>query len=102
MEYVSPYNDISATYAEVASALEKLGFHDASTSEHFRYVNEKEKSEIKLPARPLDTPFSKANMIGYSYILYMQGIIKHRDDLAKRIEKNRQKSLPKKQRLSSK
>ena len=77
MEYVSHYNDISATYGEVALALKNLGFIDVSTSEHFRFVNEKEKSEIKLPARPLDDPFSKSNMIGYSYILYMQGIIKH-------------------------
>lgn len=89
MEYAILYNDISATYAEVAKALVQLGFHDVSTSENFHFVNEKENSEIKLPARPLETPFYKANLIGYSYILYMQGIIKHRDDFAKRIEKNR-------------
>ena len=102
MEYVSHYNDISATYGEVALALKNLGFIDVSTSEHFRFVNEKEKSEIKLPARPLDDPFSKSNMIGYSYILYMQGIIKHRDDLAKSIEEKRQKAKSKQQQLSSK
>ena len=97
MEYTSFYNDISATYGEVAVALTKLGFVDASTSEQFRFVNEPYNSDIKLPARPLDTPFSKANMIGYSYILYMQGVIQHRDDLAKRIEKNRVAKKSKKQ-----
>lgn len=92
MEYAILYNDISATYYDVALALKQLGFQDESTSEHFRFVNEKRNSEIKLPAQPLETPFYKANLIGYSYILYMQGIIKHRDDLAKRIKKNKQKS----------
>jgi hypothetical protein len=89
MEYAILYNDISATYSEVAKALMQLGFQDASTSENFHFVNEKHNSEIKLPARPLETPFYKANLIGYSYILFMQGVIKHRDDLAKRIEKNK-------------
>ncbi len=89
MEYISPYNDISATYGEVAMALKKIGFQDVSTSEYFCFVYEKYKAEIKLPARSLETLFSKPNMVGYSYILYMQGVIKHRDDLAKRIEKNR-------------
>ena len=100
MEITRVYNDITATYGEVAMALKKLGFQDASTSEHFKFVNEKHNSEIKLPARPLDTTFLKGNMIGYSYILYMQGIIKHRDDFAKRIEKNR-KVKAKKQPLSA-
>jgi hypothetical protein len=89
MEYATLYNDISATYGEVVLALKKLGFQDISTPEQFRFVNEKHNSEIKLPIRPLDTAFFKADLIGYSYILYMQGVIKHRDDLAKRIEKNR-------------
>jgi hypothetical protein len=97
MEYISPYNEIAASYGEVASALTKLGFVDASTSELFRFVHEQHNSDIKLPARPLETPFSKANMIGYSYILYMQGVIKHRDDLAKRIEKNREAKRSQKQ-----
>jgi hypothetical protein len=102
MEYISPYNDISATYGEVAIALKKLGFQDVSTSEYFRFVHEKHKAEIKLPARPQETIFSKPNMVGYSYILYMQGVIKHRDDLAKRIEKNRMAVKPKKQTVKAK
>jgi hypothetical protein len=97
MEYASLYNDITATYAEVARALMQLGFQDVSTPEQFHFVNEKHNSEIKLPARPLETPFYKANLIGYSYILYMQGVLKHRDDLAKSIEKNRMATKPKKQ-----
>ena len=100
MEYTSLYNDISATYGEVALALKKFGFVDASTSENFRFINDAHNADIKLPARPLDTPFSKTNLVGYSYILYMQGIIEHRDDFAKWIEKNR-KPKQKKQSLSS-
>lgn len=96
MEYATLYNDISATYGEVVMALKKLGFQDVSTPEQFCFVNQKHNSEIKLPVKPLDSAFFKADLIGYSYILYMQGIIKHRDDFAKRIEKNRQ-AKPKKQ-----
>jgi predicted DNA binding CopG/RHH family protein len=89
MNYTRVYNEISATYGEVAWALKKLGFQDVSTSEKFRFVNDKHNSEVKLPARLLDAPFAKANLAGYSYQLYMQGVIKHTDDLAKQIEKNR-------------
>ena len=97
MEYATLYNDISATYGEVAKALMQLGYQDVSTSDRLHFVNEKKDSELKFPVRPLETPFFKADLIGYSYILYMQGVIKHRDDLAKRIEKNRQVKKPKKQ-----
>jgi predicted DNA binding CopG/RHH family protein len=89
MNYTRVYNEISATYGEVALALKKLGFQDVSTSEHFRFMNEKHNSEVKLPARLLDAPFAKANLAGYSYQLYMQGVIKHIDNFAKLIEKNR-------------
>ena len=100
MEQINLYHNISATYGEVVAALMKLGFQDASTSEYFFFVNEKYNSEIKLPLKPLETPFFKADLLGYSYILYMQGIIKHTDDLAKKIEKNRLSTKPKKQATS--
>ena len=101
MNYTRVYHEISATYGEVAVALKKLGFKDVSTSEQFRFLNEKHNSEVKLPARSLEAPFAKANLAGYSYQLYMQGVIKHTDDLAKRIEKNRLSAKPKKQAASN-
>jgi hypothetical protein len=89
MQYLHVYKEIIANYGEVAEALKKLGFKDVSTSKHFRLVNAVHNSEVKLPARPNDTIFSKVNLAGYSYQLYMQGVIEEYDDLAKLVEKNR-------------
>ncbi len=89
MRYLHVYKEMTATYSEIAEALKKLGFKDLSTDKHFRYINTVYNSEVKLPFRPLNTVFSKANLAGYSYQLYMQGVIEEQDDLAKLIEKNR-------------
>jgi predicted DNA binding CopG/RHH family protein len=89
MQYLHVYKEMVASYGEIAEALKKLGFQDVSTSKHFRLVNTACNSEVKLPARPLDAVFSKVNLAGYSYQLYMQGVIEDYDDLAKLIEKSR-------------
>ncbi len=89
MQYLHFYKELVANYGEVAEALKKLGFQDVSTAKHFRLVNNTHKSEVKLPARPLDAVFSKVNLAGFSYQLYMQGVIDDFDDLAKLVEKNR-------------
>lgn len=89
MQYLHVYKEIVANYGEIAEALKKLGFQDESTEKHFRLVNTAHNSEVKLPTRPLDALFFKANLAGYSYQLYMQGVIDDYDDLAKTIEKNR-------------
>jgi predicted DNA binding CopG/RHH family protein len=89
MQYLHVYKEIVANYGEMADALKKLGFQDVSTSKHFRLVNTAHNSEVKLPARPLDAVFSKVNLAGFSYQLYMQGVIEDYDDLAKLVEKNR-------------
>jgi hypothetical protein len=89
MQYLKIYKEMVATYGEIADALKKLDFQDMSTTQHFRLVNTNHNSEVKLPARPLDTLFSKTNFAGYSHQLYMQGVIEDYDDLAKLVEKNR-------------
>ena len=81
------------TYGELAHALTQLGFEDDSTTEYFQYVNEKEKSVVLLKNKPENEFVAKINLAGCSYQLYFQGVLKHTDDLAKRIEKNR---MPKK------
>ncbi len=83
------YKELEVTYGEVAHALTQLGFKDESTQELFLFVREARKSEVRLPYRPLDTVFAKINTLGFSNILFMQGIIKHPDQLVKMIEKNR-------------
>jgi hypothetical protein len=89
MQYTRVYKEIAPTYQEVAQALKQLGYQEKTDSEHFLFVNDAHQSEVKLPARPYDAPFLKANLAGFSYLLFMQGVIKDPDNLAKLIEKNR-------------
>ena len=83
------YKEMDVTYGEVAEALTQLGFKDESNSEYFLFSSEALKSEVRLPYRALDALFAKINTLGFSNILFMQGIIKHPDNLVKLIEKNR-------------
>ena len=85
----SVHNDLFATYGEVAEALLQMKYKNESDEQYFLFTNEKYDAEIRLPARPLDTLFFKANLMAFSNIMFMKGIIKHPDDFAKRIEKNR-------------
>jgi hypothetical protein len=89
MQYTQVYHDIAPTYHEVAQALMQLGYKEQTDASHFLFVNETHQSEVKLPFQPYETPFLKANLAGFSYLLYMQGVIKDQDKLAKLIEKNR-------------
>ena len=93
MEGIRVYKEMLVTYGELAHALTQLGFEDDSTTEYFQYVNEKEKSVVLLKNKPENEFVAKINLSGCSYQLYFQGVLKHTDDLAKRIEKNR---MPKK------
>jgi hypothetical protein len=85
----SVHNELSATYGEVAEALLDLKYKNDSDEQYFLFTNEKYDAEIRLPARPSDALFFKANLMAFSNIMYMKGIIKHPDDFAKRIEKKR-------------
>lgn len=87
------YKEMNVTYGEVAQALEQLGYRNESNLEYFKFINEKYQSEIILPASPLESDFVKANTVGFSNLLFMQGVIKDPDNLVKIIEKNRNKVL---------
>ena len=76
-------------YGEIGQALTQLGFKDEPTPELFLSVRETRKVEVRLPYRPDETRFAKINTLGISNILFMQGIIKHPDNLVKMIVKNR-------------
>jgi hypothetical protein len=89
MEKVKVYNELEATYGELAQILLQLGYKDTSNATLFRFVYRKRKSIIQLPWRAASEIVVKANLAAFSYLLYMQGIIVERDDLAKGIEKNR-------------
>lgn len=89
MQYTHVYKEIAPTYQEVAQALTQLGYKDETNSTFFLFVNDAHQSEVKLPYQPYEKPFMKANLAGFSYLLYMQGVINDQDKLAKMIEKNR-------------
>lgn len=89
MQYTHVYKEIMPTYQEVAQALMQLGYKEQTNTAFFLFVNEEHQSEVKLPYQPYETPFMKANLAGFSYLLYMQGVIKDQNKLAKMIEKNR-------------
>ena len=93
MEGIRVYKEMLVTYGELAYALTQLGYVDDSTPEYFQYVNEKEKSTVLLRNHLENEFVAKINLVGCSYQLYFQGVLKHTEDLAKRIEKNR---MPKK------
>jgi hypothetical protein len=89
MQYTQVYKEITPTYQEMAQVLTQLGYKDQTNATFFLFVNEEHESEVKLPYQPYETPFMKANLAGFSYLLYMQGVIKDQDKLAKMVEKNR-------------
>jgi signal recognition particle subunit SEC65 len=89
MEGRKVYKEMTITYGELAQALTQLGYKNESNSEHFRYVNKKYDSVIVLRANPANRALFKAIISGFSYQLYMQGVIEENDDLAKLVEKNR-------------
>ena len=89
MEGRKVYKEMNITYGELAQALTQLGYKNESDSEHFRYVNKKYDSVVLLRANPVKRILFKAIVSGFSYQLYMQGVIEDYDDLAKLVEKNR-------------
>jgi signal recognition particle subunit SEC65 len=89
MEGRRVYKEMSITYGELAQALTELGYTNESDSDHFRYVHKKCASVILLKANPSNRALFKAIISGFSYQLYMQGVIEEYDDLAKLVEKNR-------------
>jgi hypothetical protein len=89
MEGRRVYKEMVITYGELATALMQLGYKNESDSDHFKYVNKKHDSVILLRANPANRTLFKAIISGFSYQLYMQGVIDDCDDLAKLVEKNR-------------
>ena len=94
MEGIRVYKEMLVTYGELAHALTQMGYSDdCSTSFYFRYTNKEKQSTVLLRNHPENEIVAKINLAGCSYQLYLEDVLKHTDDLAKRIEKNR---MPKK------
>jgi predicted RNA binding protein YcfA (HicA-like mRNA interferase family) len=85
------YIEVPVTYGETNQVLTKLGYHQEFDGKHNRYVNEKHKSIVVLPVRPLDEIVERIDVAAASYRLYLQGVIKEEENLIRMIQKNRLK-----------
>ena len=90
MERVRIYKDMEVTYQEFFQALYRLGYRKVSEKNSLLYVNDAHGSVISI--NPLNTPDRKmlrGSFAAEAYLMEMQGVIEHRDDIAKMIEQDR-------------
>ncbi len=85
------YIEVPVNYGEMIAVLTKLGYHQEFDGKHNRFVNEKHKSIVVLPVRPLDETVERIDVAAASYRLYLQGVIKEEENLVRMIQKNRLK-----------
>ena len=83
------YIEVPVTYGELTQVLTKLGYHQEFDGKHNRFINEKYKSMVVLPARSLDETVERIDIAGASYRLYLQGVIREEENLIRMIQKNR-------------
>ena len=81
----------SITNRELIKVLTQIGFRDESNNDIYRLVNDKYNSVVELIHRPLDEAVHRIDIAGYSYQLYLQGVIKDEENLVKKALKNRKK-----------
>ena len=93
------YIEVPVTYGEMITVLTKLGYQQEFDGKHNRYTNEKHKSVVVLPVRPLDETVERIDVAAASYRLYLQGVIKEEENLVRMIQKNRLKQSKKGEKL---
>lgn len=84
-------NEVTVTNGELMRVLTQLGYHKETDEIKHRFINDKYKSIVDLPVRPLDEIVQKIYLANYSYRLYMQGVIKQEENLIKKVLQNRLK-----------
>ena len=101
MEIVRIYKDMEITYHEFFQALYRLGYRKVSQKNAILYVNDEHGSIISI--NPLNTPDRKmlrGSFAAEAYLMEMQGVLEHRDDIAKMIEQDRLDALAREQNMS--
>ena len=83
---------MAVTPDELFAALTKLGYDNQSDSKKWRFVKKTHKSIIELPNEPIDQRLMNIYFSGFSYRLFLQGVINDPHDLTKIIEQNREKA----------
>ncbi len=89
MEKLRSYKEMEPTYAELASALDKLDFENKSTSELFAFYNKRFDAVVVLPLKTGQSKVRKARFAALSSVLAGQGVLQHEFDLGKMIEQYR-------------
>jgi hypothetical protein len=84
-------NEVTVTNGELMRVLTQLGYTKEMGDKIYRFTNEKYKSMVDLPIRPLDEAVQKIYLATYSYRLYMQGVIRYEENLIKKVQQNRLK-----------
>jgi hypothetical protein len=90
METFKIYKNMSVTPDELFEALVQLGYDDKSTSEKRRFVKKTHNSVIELTNEPIDERLMNVYFAGFSYRLFLQGVVNDPHSLAKMIEKKRE------------
>lgn len=83
--------EVVVTNNEIIKVLIQLGYRNESSDERYHFVNDRYKSVVDLPLRPLDEAVQKEYLAIYSYQLYMQEVIKAEENLIKKVLQNRLK-----------
>ena len=83
---------MAVTPEELFAALIKLGYDNQSDLRKWRFVKKTHKSIIELANEPIDQRLMNIYFSGFSYRLFLQGVINDPHDLAKMIEQNREKA----------
>ncbi len=89
------FSEVPVTYGEMIEVLKKLGYSQEFDGKANRFFNEKHKSVVLLPVRPLEDRLEKVYVAIASNHLYTQGVIKEEESLIYMIQKNRVKKSKK-------
>jgi hypothetical protein len=93
MEVLRMYKEMDITIAELEAALFKLGYVKKMKDEYVTYSH-KSGAKIYLPTvyKP-DRVLNKGWFVGNASNMMHMGVIEHRDDLAKLVEKMRMETI---------
>jgi hypothetical protein len=81
-------NEVVVTNDALISVLTQLGYRNETNEERYHFINDKHKSIVDFPLRPLEDVVQKEYLAIYSYQLYMQGVIKEEESLLRKIQQN--------------
>ena len=96
---VKVYKNMVVTFREFFEAIKQIGYKEIPSETHYKFMPPAGESILNIAKqkfdespRMLDEEMWTPNFFSYSQILYLRYEINDPDDLAKMIEKNREKA----------